>query len=240
MFRDLSKRQREEEWMDAPTATLEEIEPSLQYIRKVNKYFGYTKVTLRYYKDFSRNWRRDETIRILDLGTGSADIPVAILQWADEAKFNVEVVGLDLHPSTAAIAGREKHPGLTIIRGDAMNIPFTDGSFDYVMTNMFLHHLDEADVVRVLSEMKRVSKRGVVAADLLRDRRAYVWIWLFTVFSNPMVKHDGRVSVAQAFTLDEIDRLRTEAGLDFARVIHHYGHRFAIAGERAEFTGGKL
>jgi ubiquinone/menaquinone biosynthesis C-methylase UbiE len=124
------------------------------------------------------------------------------------------------------------HHNLTIIRGDALSPPFADRSFDYVLTAMFLHHLDDAQAERVLWQMNRLARRGVIAADLLRHRRAYFWISLFSLFANPMVRHDARVSVAQAFSDDEIVRLRDRAGLSFALYFHHFGHRFALAGER--------
>ena len=98
---------------------------------------------------------------------------------------------------------------------------------------MFLHHLDDASAAAALREMARVSRRGVIAADLLRHRRAYAWITLFTLFASDMVRHDARASVAQAFTWDEVLALRERAGLTFAKYHRHFGHRFVLAGERA-------
>lgn len=233
MFRDLTTRHREDEWMDQPGVTPEELTRSLAYIRKINRYLGYTRVTVGYFRRFSLGWNRDASIRVLDLGTGSADVPIAILDWARRAGFGIRIVGLDLHPTTVAIAQREARSGLAIIRGDALRVPFADGSFDYVMTNMFLHHLDEAQVVQVLREMKRVARRGILAADLIRSRRAYAWIWLFTLFARPIIKHDARTSVAQAFTVDELRSLADRAGLEEATVTHHYGHRAVLWDDQA-------
>ena len=100
------------------------------------------------------------------------------------------------------------------------------------MTNTFLHHLSDENVVRVFREMDRVSRRGIIAADLLRGKRAYAWIRLFTILSNPMVRHDAAVSVEQAFTAKEIRDLRDQAGVSYARYYPHFGHRFVLAGER--------
>jgi SAM-dependent methyltransferase len=113
-----------------------------------------------------------------------------------------------------------------------MDLPFADGSFDYALTHMFLHHLEEDQVVRVLREMNRVSRRGIIAADLVRDQRAYFWIHLFTLGANPIVKHDAPVSVAQAFTRKEIIELRNVAGLSWADYHAHFGHRFVLAGRK--------
>jgi hypothetical protein len=49
-----------------------------------------------------------------------------------------------------------------------------------------------------------------------------------------MVRHDGRVSVAQAFTQPEIISLRNQAGVTFAGFHRHFGHRFILAGEKEQ------
>jgi ubiquinone/menaquinone biosynthesis C-methylase UbiE len=172
---------------------------------------------------------------VLDVATGSADIPLAITRWARQSGHRVHVTGLDLHPITARIAkeGTAQQDAIDIVRGDALRLPFADGSFDYVITNMFLHHLDDDVVVGVLKEMDRVARRGIVAADLLRHRRAYFWISLFTCMSSPMLKHDARVSVAQAFTKAEVLAMQSRAKIRYARYFRHFGHRFVLAGERS-------
>jgi len=233
IFSFLTIRRREAEWIDQPDADPVLLRKSLAYIRRINTFLGYTRATLAHLEEFSRDWKSAETIRIVDLATGSADIPRAILRWAARRGFDVRVVGVDLHPRIAMVAARENpDPRLNIVRADVLELPFADGSFDYAITNMFLHHLDEQQVVRVLQEMDRVASRGIIAADLVRTRRAYAWIVLFTLWANPMVKHDARASVAQAFTRREVLALRDRAGLQWAEYRRHFGHRFVLAGRK--------
>ncbi len=118
------------------------------------------------------------------------------------------------------------------MRADVLDSPFADSSFDYVLSSMFLHHLDDDLIVRALAEMNRLARRGVIVADLLRTRRAYAWIWFVTLFTNPMVRHDARVSVAQALNRGEVTALRDRAGLQFADFHKHFGHRFVLAGHK--------
>jgi hypothetical protein len=80
--------------------------------------------------------------------------------------------------------------------------------------------------------MDRLACRGIIAADLLRHRRAYLWIKLLTMFSSPMIRHDASVSVAQALTAPEALALRDRAGISYAALHHHFGHRFVLAGEK--------
>jgi ubiquinone/menaquinone biosynthesis C-methylase UbiE len=226
----LSERQREQEWMDEPAVDPLELRRSLIFIRRINRVLGYTRVTLGYFRRFSRGWSAGQKISILDVATGSGDIPRAIGKWARGNDLDMKLTAVDLHAQTAQMAAEGN--GLEMVRADARLLPFADKSFDYVTTAMFLHHLDEADVVRVLGEMNRVARRGVVVSDLLRRRRAYAWITLLTLFSGKMVRHDARVSVAQAFTKREMLEMSVKAGMGYVQFREHFGHRFVLAGEK--------
>ena len=231
-LRSLDRRQQEAEWLDDPDADSELIRKSLVYIRRINVLLGYTKATLSHLKKMSRSWPAGKLIRILDVGTGSADIPLAILKWARAHQFDVRVTGIDLQKSVIDTARRTTDAKLTLVVGNALQLPFDDGGFDYVITNMFLHHLDDEVVVNVFKEMNRVASRGVLAADIIRCRGAYLGIIGLTLTANPMVRHDARVSVRQAFTRNEILALRDRAGIGFACYYSHPGYRFVLAGEK--------
>ncbi len=219
--------------MDDPAADPAELASALAFIRRVNAALGYARATVGHLRRFGGDWPGDRPTTLLDVATGTADIPRAVLRWADRAGRDVRLVGLDLHAATLAVAAaRNRDPRLTFVRGDALALPFPDRSFDYVLSGMFLHHLGEDAAVAALREMDRVARRGVVVADLLRNRRAYAWISLFTLAAGPMVRHDARGSVAGAFTADELVRLRDRAGLGYARPHRHFGHRLVLAGER--------
>jgi ubiquinone/menaquinone biosynthesis C-methylase UbiE len=225
----LHARQREEEWMDAPDVDPEQLARSLQFIRRINRLLGYTRLTLWYLDRFARNWKPDRPLCILDVATGSGDIPRAILAWARRRRIKVQITAVDLHANTIRMAANGT-PELNAIQADARTLPFADKSFDYVHSAMFLHHLSQADAVQVLREMNRLARGGIILTDLLRRKRAYAWITLFTLFSNPMVIHDARVSVAQAFTKAEVLELCRAAGLKDVAYRQHFGHRFVITG----------
>lgn len=220
--------------MDAPGADETTLRASLDFIERVNRRLGYTRALITHLNamiksDFPNG--SSTPIRILDIATGSADVPRAILDWA-RGRYDVQIVGVDLHPVTLQIAAelsRDYSDRLQFMRADALALPFDSGSFDYVITSMFLHHLDDDQIVKVLSSARHIAQHGVIAADLMRNRRALFWISAFTIISNPMVKHDARASVRQAFTLEEFKALADHAGLNDARIQKHFGHRLVIA-----------
>jgi ubiquinone/menaquinone biosynthesis C-methylase UbiE len=79
-----------------------------------------------------------------------------------------EVVGLD--QSTAMIdEARRQAPEATFVQGDALELPFEDGSFDRIFTAHFYGHLEGDDRERFLREARRVARELVVADSALRE-----------------------------------------------------------------------
>ena len=78
----------------------------------------------------------------------------------------------------------------------------------------------------------RVARRGIVVNDLLRNRRALVWITILTLGANEYVRADGPQSVRRGFTVEEAAALARRAGLPWLRVRRQFGHRFTLAGRR--------
>ena len=76
----------------------------LRFIRRVNSMLGYTRATLKHVEAFSRDWKPGERITFLDVATGSADIPRAIVRWGQRRGFDLRVTALDLHATTSRAA----------------------------------------------------------------------------------------------------------------------------------------
>ena len=79
-----------------------------------------------------------------------------------------EVTGLDASESMVAIA-RARMPGARFVVGDALALPFADGSFDRVFTGHFYDHLQPGERARFLAEARRVAGELVVADSALRE-----------------------------------------------------------------------
>jgi ubiquinone/menaquinone biosynthesis C-methylase UbiE len=71
------------------------------------------------------------------------------------------VTGLD-HSEAMLEVARERAPAVTFVRGDALDLPFTDGAFDVAFTAHFYGHLLELDRGRFLREARRVAPALVV------------------------------------------------------------------------------
>src|SRR5688500_4723328 len=101
LLETFNARKDEEELMDLPSTTREEFTQALYDIQWVNKNLGGTKTLLEEVVTLLPK-ELSGTYKILDLGTGSADIPLALAQWArhGEKKYNVrfQITAVDLHP----------------------------------------------------------------------------------------------------------------------------------------------
>jgi len=78
-----------------------------------------------------------------------------------------EVVGLDQSESMLEEARRQA-PEATFVRGDALELPFADGSFERLFTSYFYCHLEEPERVRFLAEARRVAGELVVVGSVDR------------------------------------------------------------------------
>jgi ubiquinone/menaquinone biosynthesis C-methylase UbiE len=103
---------------------------------------------------------------------------------------------------------------MLFVQADAKQLPFRTRGSDLVFCSLALHHFSEPDAVRVLREMKRVSRVGAACVDLVRGHVAVFCIWLLTavIMRDPMTRHDARLSIRRAFTHRELLGLTERAG----------------------------
>jgi ubiquinone/menaquinone biosynthesis C-methylase UbiE len=215
------KRRRGLELIDLPPETYSQSEftGSLADIRKVNRVLGDIRAVL---KHFSARVAGIETspgrpVRVLDVATGSADIPAAIVKWARRYGINVVVTAVDLNPLAVreAAAFTKKYPEIAVSVADALSLPFEDGSFDIVLCVKTLHHFSKDDAVGLLKEVNRVASGGYIIMDLRRSWVAWALISIITKFftRNRLTKHDGPMSVLRSYTVPELNALAESAGL---------------------------
>jgi ubiquinone/menaquinone biosynthesis C-methylase UbiE len=79
-----------------------------------------------------------------------------------------EITGLDQSASMLELA-RAKVPEGRFVQGDALELPFADGSFERVLTSFFYGHLEEEDRDAFLREARRVAHELVVIDSALHD-----------------------------------------------------------------------
>ncbi len=228
--------------MDRPDADPRELARALAFLRTVNRRLGGAKVLLRILHRDARSWPADRPVRLLDVGTGSADIPLAVVRWARSNGRRVIVTAVDAHPATIKLAsehiGGEADIELLCAHALTLRDRFASGSFDYAHAGMFLHHLQDVEVVTMLAIMQHVARRRVVVNDLVRGVIGSLGMRLLSLRAPPLVKHDGPASVRAGFTKREIIDLATRAELPRLRYRVHLGYRFTLTSDGARWLAG--
>ena len=143
---------------------------------------------------------------LLDVGTGTSDIPRNAAQVAASAGVRLQVLGIDISESLARSAAR-RLAGVAVAH--ALRLPIADDSVDVVACSQMLHHFIEADARLVIAELHRVARRWVVVSDLQRSWFAAGGFWLASVALgfHPVTRNDGVVSVFRGFTTPELRQL---------------------------------
>ncbi|MFN2459302.1 MAG: methyltransferase domain-containing protein [Candidatus Velthaea sp.] len=203
------RRAVERELMDDPVDSLAELERNLADIEFANARFGGIGPVLR-------EVRRAGARTVLDVGCGSADIPLAVARDGERRGADVQVTALDRSEQMLAIARRRTlgHPRLRFVSGEGTALPFGDGQFDVVTCNLALHHFEPDAACRLLAEMRRVARVTPLICDLRRARAAYAVVLLWSRLStrNRLTRHDAPLSVLRAYTPAEALALARAAG----------------------------
>jgi ubiquinone/menaquinone biosynthesis C-methylase UbiE len=203
------------ELLDAPRHDRRELEHSLDQVAEVNRLLGGRRAVWHALRPLLS---RSDTTTILDVGTGSADIPVDIVRRARRADLRVAIIASDVHAQVRQIAAARTAglPGIIVAAADALALPFDRHACDVVLLSMTLHHFDEAEQVVVLREAARVARRAVIINELERCTPNYLGARLLAGTrwrGNRLTRHDGPISVLRAFTMNELRDLAAAAGL---------------------------
>jgi len=205
--------------MDRPQPISPELLSDLRNLRTLNRYFG----GYRLIRNFLRGWvSPGEKLRIVDLATGSGDIPRLVVDFARKAGAEVEIDAVDFQASTIEIA-RELSVGFPEIRYHCTDIHHfgNERDYDIVLSSLALHHFSNSEAVAMLHRCQALSRGKVLVADLCRSWFAKLGIDLLTatVFREAMTRNDARASAERSFSYQELDELARAAGW------RDYGHR---------------
>ncbi len=195
---------------DAPPA---DAERSLRDLRRINRYLG----GVTTYRRLLKRFRGLQSI--VDLGAGTADllesVPGEVLRVALDFKID-HLLYLRNHSRARRVVG------------DALQLPFRDGSADVVTSSHFFHHFTPCENETILRESLRVAKRGVAVTDTRRHYVPLLFVLLLgslRIFGR-ITRLDAPGSVRRGYTVEEARRIAGAAGS--ARVRKFFPFRFAI------------
>ena len=221
------------ELLDGDLTDAPRLDGNLRDLRRINRSFGGTALSVRAIRALVD---APVELRVLDVGTGAADIPQALVEAGGPWR-SIEVTAVDSRAEVIAAAARitpglTRNPNVTLAVADGRSLPFTDGEFDVAHGSLVLHHLEPHEAVGFVRELARVARLGVVINDLARGVLPWLgaWLVLHAMSRNELTLHDGPLSVRRAYTPSEAAALVRDAGLEPVAELHGLArHRWAIA-----------
>jgi len=220
------------EFMDEPCSR-EELRACLSDLARVNRWFRSHRPTLDWLESLDLR-QLGEPVIILDVGCGYGDMLRRVERWARTRGIAVELCGLDLNPDAIGIAEEATAPESRIrwMAGDVFEYE-PDRPVHLVINSLFAHHLEDADVVRLLQWMEAHALTGWFVNDLFRAPIPYhLFGWFARLMRlHPFVRHDGPVSFARAFQPQDWHTLCASAGFSESdyRIVSHKPARLCVA-----------
>ncbi|MBL8746139.1 MAG: methyltransferase domain-containing protein [Phycisphaerae bacterium] len=227
-------RTRVAERMDSPEIDPGAHQAALQGLARLNRLSGSARILWPALRDMAR--RAGRAVTVLDVATGSGDIPVRLARRARACALDIEWHACDVSERaiTHAVA-RAAREGVRLTGHvtDATRDRLP-GRFDAVTCSLFLHHLDEPEVVRALKAMADAAGRLLLVSDLRRTRAGLMLARIVPrlVTTSSIVHFDAAASVRAAYQPRELAALADRAGLAGSTLRHAWPERMLLTWTR--------
>lgn len=206
-------RDRQPEQMDDPRLGREEHVRALAGLSRLNRWSGVAGAMFRQLRPFASALGRPLTV--LDVASGRGDVPLAWALRARRQGWPLQLTMLDI--SAVAVAEQKRHAkslGIEALslQQDCLGGPLP-GGFDVVTCSLFMHHLDDHQVFRLLQAMQAAALHGIVICDLERSRFNLTLVQIASrlLSRSSVVHHDAAASVRAAYTSSEFEQLASGA-----------------------------
>jgi SAM-dependent methyltransferase len=206
----LSQRACGSEFLDFPDSDPDLTERSFGFMRFVNHVGGGIRVVRRFLEIELSQAPAGETIRILDIGAGDCDIPLAIAKWASDRGRKVEFTCIDHNAKAIAMAqaklASSDGRNIKLVEADAFSYQPT-GQFDYAVGSMVFHHFTNDEIDRLIAHLRSFVRRALLINDLRRSVLNYLVCAILAAPADPQLRHDALLSVRRGFRPGELAKL---------------------------------
>jgi len=225
----LATRATAEELMDADDLAPEIYARVVHDLAKVNTLTLARRPTVAFLS--SLNAKR---LRILDVGYGDGDMLRTIHRWAMRNNIDATLTGIDLNPRSRAAALEATSPDMAIDWRTGDYADCAGEGWDVVISSLVAHHMTHDQLVAFLRYMEREAARGWFVNDL--HRHGFAWLGyplLATLMRwHPIVRHDGRLSIARSYRPSEWAPILAEAGISGTEVHRVFPFRLCVSKHR--------
>lgn len=146
---------------------------------------------------------------LLDVGCGGGDLARRIARWGISRGEPLHVTAIDPDPRALAFATSQPPvEGVEYRSCSAQELAERGDSFDCVISNHVLHHLDDEEVSDFLEVSASLTRRVALHNDLRREPVAWFAFALTRpLFRRSFIVDDGLRSIRRSFTPAELEEL---------------------------------
>jgi ubiquinone/menaquinone biosynthesis C-methylase UbiE len=222
-------RRPSHEILDETDLAPDEMARSLEDLELVNKALGSARLLEERMADHIR-LDGGSRATILDVGAGSASVARELERRLERQGLTARVIATDLQWRHLAVGRTRDGREFPAAAADVFSLPFPECSVDWVVSTLLVHHFSPEENVRLLRELARVARRGVLLLDLQRHRLPLLVISLAgrMAFKSRVSVEDGAASVRQAYTREEAQAFASRA-IPGARVERVFPFRILIS-----------
>ena len=200
----------ETEHLDRPECDAALAAASYRFMETVNRYFGGVRTVRHFLAGCTNGLAAGSCLRILDIGAGSCDIPLAVVRWARARGIRLHFTCLETSSHALGIArqrvARAGSPDLHLLQEDVFSHQ-PARPYDYAVASMCFHHFSDAQILRLLQRLQGFVRCGILINDLRRSRLASVAAGLLLLGAPAGVRHDALLSIRRGFKMAELEKL---------------------------------
>jgi 2-polyprenyl-3-methyl-5-hydroxy-6-metoxy-1,4-benzoquinol methylase len=201
------ERARGCELLDAPDCDPQLARQSYRFMEGVNRSYGGVRTVLSALSCELPSWEPDVPVRILDLGAGSCDIPLAVARWAKANGRDVRITCIDQKSDALELARAclpdWSNASVTLEQADIFEYEPTE-PFDYALASMVLHHFSADEIATLIRHVRPFVRRALIVNDLRRSLVNYLACWFAVRPWDRGVRHDALLSVRRGFAPAEL------------------------------------
>lgn len=232
------------EILDSDACSASEAHAVLRAIGRINRWFGGVTTTRRMVQRVASASRQNH-FSFLEVAAGLGEVPEIVQKNLKPRGITLDITLLDsalshLPPGklTANCVRRNRR-----VVGDALSLPFADGSFDLVSCNLFAHHLNPQRLQQFVKEGLRVSRCALLINDLVRHPLHLALSFAgYPMMYNRVAWLDGLTSVQRAYTPNEIQNAFLEGfsseAMPQVEVSRHYLFRMGVIVSKSQGEAG--
>jgi hypothetical protein len=206
-IRGFRQRACGEEFLDRPDSDPRLTQESFRFIKFVNHIGGGIRVVREFLERELPTFPAGQAVKILDLGGGDCEIPLAITPWAVGHGYNVRFTCTDHNAQVLAMA----QESIARIHCGAIRLEQTDiftyqptEQFDYALGSMVFHHFTADQIDRLITHLRGFVRRALLINDLHRCALNYAVAAILTARVDPELRHDALLSIRRGFKPAEL------------------------------------